>query len=55
MGVRRRRRGGCRSRGRNRRRRWGRDRRLPAKGHSNSHGARPVYYNHLNDYVDSEQ
>ena len=25
------------------------DIRLPEKGHSNSHGARPVYYNHLDD------
>ena len=25
------------------------DIRLPGKGNSNSHGARPVYYNHLDD------
>ena len=29
------------------------DMRLPEKGNSNSHGARPVYFNHLDDEVDS--
>ena len=29
--------------------------RLPGKDNSNSHGARPVHYNHLGDYVDSDQ
>jgi len=29
--------------------------RLPGKGNSNSHGARPVYQNHLDDKVDSDQ
>ena len=31
------------------------DTRLHGKGKSNSHGARPVYYNHLDDKVDSDQ
>ena len=30
------------------------DVRPPGKGNSNSHGARPVYYNHLDDSVDSD-
>ena len=29
--------------------------RPPGKGNSNSHGARPVYQNHLDDQVDSDQ
>ena len=29
--------------------------RLPEKGNSNSHGARPVYYNHHDDEVDPDQ
>ena len=29
--------------------------RLPEKKSSNSHGARPVYQNHLDDSVDSDQ
>jgi len=28
---------------------------LPGKGNSNSDGVRPVYYNHLDDQVDSDQ
>jgi hypothetical protein len=28
---------------------------LHGKGNSNSHDARPVYYNHLDDKVDSDQ
>ena len=31
------------------------DIRLPGKGNSNSHGARPVFSNHLDDSVDSGQ
>ena len=31
------------------------DIRLSGKGNSNSHGAGPVYYNHLGDQVDSDQ
>jgi len=31
------------------------DVRPPGKRNSNSHGARPVYQNHLDDYVDSDQ
>ena len=31
------------------------DMRLPGKGNLNSHGARPVYENHLDDQVDSDQ
>jgi hypothetical protein len=31
------------------------DRRLPGKKNSNSHGARPVYLNRLDDEVDSDQ
>ena len=31
------------------------DIRLPGKDNSNSHGARPVYENHLDDGVDSDQ
>ena len=31
------------------------DIRLPEKRNSNSHGARPFYYNHLDDPVDSDQ
>ena len=31
------------------------DVRLPGKGNSNTHGARPVYQNHLDDEVDSDQ
>jgi len=31
------------------------DIRLPGKGNSNSRGARPVYSNHFDDYVDSDQ
>jgi len=31
------------------------DIRLPGKGNSNSHGARPVYLKHLDDEVDSDQ
>ena len=31
------------------------DIRLPGKGNSNSHGARPVHKNHLDDQVDSDQ
>jgi hypothetical protein len=31
------------------------DIRLPGKGNSTSHGAKPVYENHLDDYVDSGQ
>jgi hypothetical protein len=31
------------------------DSRLPGTGNSNSHGARPVYLNHLDDRVDSDQ
>ena len=31
------------------------DIRLPGKGNSNSHGARPVYQNLLDDYVDLDQ
>ena len=31
------------------------DIRLHGKGNSNSHGARPVYENHLDDKVDSDQ
>ena len=29
------------------------DMRLPGKRNSNSHGARPLYFNHLDDEVDS--
>jgi len=28
---------------------------LPGKENSDSHGARPVYLNHLDDHVDSDQ
>ena len=31
------------------------DIRLPGQGNSNSHGARPVHQNHLDDQVDSDQ
>jgi hypothetical protein len=31
------------------------DARLPGKRNSNSHGARPVYQNHLDDREDSDQ
>ena len=31
------------------------DIRLPGKGNSNSRGARPVYKNHFDDEVDSDQ
>ena len=31
------------------------DVRLPGKGNSHSHGVRPVYSNHLDDSVDSDQ
>jgi len=31
------------------------DIRLPGKGNSNSHGARPVYKTNLDDHVDSDQ
>ena len=31
------------------------DIRLPGKGNSSCHGARPVYLNHLDDQVDSDQ
>jgi hypothetical protein len=31
------------------------DTRLPEKGSSNSHGVRPVYQNHFDDEVDSDQ
>ena len=31
------------------------DIRLPGKGNSDSHGARPVFSNHLDDSVDSGQ
>ena len=31
------------------------DIRLHGTGNSNSHGARPVYYNHLDDTVDTDQ
>ena len=31
------------------------DIRLPEKGSSNSHGARPVYQNDIDDLVDSDQ
>jgi hypothetical protein len=31
------------------------DVRLPGKGNSTSHGARPVYQNHLDGQVDSDQ
>jgi len=31
------------------------DIRLPEKGNSNSRGARPVYSNHFDDCVDSDQ
>ena len=31
------------------------DIRLPEKKKSNFHGARPVYYNHLDDQADSDQ
>ena len=31
------------------------DVRLPEKGNSNSHGARPVHLNHHDDLVDSDQ
>jgi len=31
------------------------DVRLPGKGNSNSHGARPVHLNHHDDLVDSDQ
>ena len=28
---------------------------LPGKGNSSHHGARPVHYNHLDEYVDLDQ
>ena len=31
------------------------DARLPGTGNSNSHGARPVHFDHLDDQVDSDQ
>ena len=34
---------------------WKVDIRLPGKGSSIFHGARPAYYNHLDDQVDSDQ
>ena len=35
--------------------RWKEDKRLSRKGNANSHGARPVYSDHLDDSVDSDQ
>ena len=34
---------------------FGVDIRLPGKGNSNTHGARPVYYNHFDDQANSDQ